>query len=138
VLKPGRYAINAMVVDGKTKKPLFVREIDNYIEIIELHDPVVIEAGYKGVVTNLSGELPIEPNVLMVENGKRGVQETTFDPGTYYVNPYILRINLVDCRSQRFNLAENKDMGFPSKDGFWVSLDGVVEFRIKPEFANKV
>ena len=23
-------------------------------------------------------------------------------------------------------------MGFPSKDGFWVTLDGVIEFAIKP------
>lgn len=138
VLKPGRYAINALVVDGKSKQPIGVRETDNYIEIIELHDPVVIEAGHKGVVTNLSGDMPDDPNVLMVADGKRGVQEVTLDPGTYYVNPYMVRVNEIDCRSQRFNLAENKDMGFPSKDGFWVSLDGVVEFRIKPEFASKV
>ena len=50
-----------------------------------------------------------------------------------------MRINLVDCRSQRFNLAaKNEDMGFPSKDGFWVSLDGIIEFRIKPEKASEV
>lgn len=138
VLKPGRYAINALVVDGKTKQPVTARALENYIEIIELHDPVVIEAGHKGVVTNLSGEMPADPNQLLVENGKKGVQDETLDPGTYYVNPYMVRINEIDCRSQRFNLAENKDMGFPSKDGFWVALDGVVEFRIKPDFAAEV
>ena len=138
VLKPGRYAINALVVDGKTKQPVAAREKENYIEIIELHDPVVIEAGHKGVVTNLSGDMPANPNELLVEKSKRGVQDDTFDPGTYYINPYMVRINEIDCRSQRFNLAENKDMGFPSKDGFWVALDGVVEFRIKPDFAAEV
>ncbi|CAE7860287.1 unnamed protein product [Symbiodinium microadriaticum] len=138
VLKPGRYAINALLIDGKTKQPVKPREKDNYIELIELHNPVVIEAGHKGVVTNLSGDMPEDPNVLLVEEDRRGVQEKTLDPGTYYVNPYMVRVNEIDCRSQRFNLAENKDMGFPSKDGFWVSLDGVVEFRIKPESASKV
>lgn len=132
ILNPGRYPYNAWVV-GTPR-----RADDNYAEHIELFDPVVIPAGFKGVVTNLSGALPEDPNVLMVESGKRGVQSETLDPGTYYVNPYIKRINLVDCRSQRFNLAEGGEMGFPSKDGFWVTLDGIIEFRVLPEESAKV
>jgi regulator of protease activity HflC (stomatin/prohibitin superfamily) len=110
----------------------------DYAEIIELHEPVTIPAGYKGVVTNLSGPLPEKPNQLLVPAGQRGVQEKPLDEGTYYMNPYMYRIELVDCRSQRFNLSENYDMGFPSKDGFWVSLDGIIEFRVKPEMAARV
>ena len=118
-------------------------EINPYLERIEVHDPVVIPAGHKGVVTRLSGPLPVDPNVLLVPapvNGVPfvGVQEKTIDPQTYYVNPYEERVSRVDCRSQRFNLADKKDMGFPSKDGFWVSLDGIVEFRVKPEEAARV
>ena len=118
-------------------------EINSFVERIEIHDPVVIPAGHKGVVTRLSGPLPPDPNVLLVpppENGIPyvGVQEATIDPQTYYVNPYEERVSRVDCRSQRFNLADKRDMGFPSKDGFWVSLDGIVEFRVKPEEAARV
>jgi len=120
VLRAGRYPINP------------------YLYSVQPHDPVTVPAGYKGVVTNLAGPFPQNPNSLLVEDGERGVQEATFEPGTYYVNPYVTRVNLVDCRSQRFNLARNKDMGFPSKDGFWVSLDGVIEFRVKPEKAAEV
>jgi regulator of protease activity HflC (stomatin/prohibitin superfamily) len=29
-------------------------------------------------------------------------------------------------------------MGFPSKDGFWVVLDGIIEFRVMPERAAEV
>ena len=29
-------------------------------------------------------------------------------------------------------------MGFPSKDGFWVTLGGVIEFRVKPDEAPRV
>jgi hypothetical protein len=29
-------------------------------------------------------------------------------------------------------------MGFPSKDGFWVTLDGIIEFRVMPERAAEV
>lgn len=121
VLKPGRYAINPYLFKVETE-----------------HEPVTIAAGFKGVVTNLAGPFPKEPNQLLVREGERGVQERTLDPGTYFVNPYVTHISQVDCRSQRFNLAEKKNMGFPSKDGFWVSLDGRIEFSINPEKAAEV
>lgn len=122
VLRPGRYPINPY---------MFAVEDEE-------HEPQTVPAGFKGVVTNLAGVLPKQPNALLVEPGERGVQKAALDPGTYYYNPYAQRINLVDCRSQRFNLAERKDMGFPSKDGFWVSLDGVIEFHVMPEKAAEV
>ena len=137
-LPPGRYPINAKVVDTVSSRVVQDRPKNDYVEIIELHSPVTIPAGYKGVVTNLSGPMPVDPNQLLVEDGFRGVQQSTLDEGTYYMNPYTYRIELIDCRSQRFNLSEGFDMGFPSKDGFWVSLDGVIEFRVKPELASKV
>ena len=120
VLKPARYAINP------------------YLETVEYWDPVVVPAGYLGVVTNLTGPMPENPNVLLVESGKRGVQKETLSEGRYLRNPYVERIHLIDCRSQRFNLAEHRDMGFPSKDGFWVRLAGIVEFRVLPEKAAEV
>ena len=120
VLRPGRYPINP------------------HLFSVEIHEPVTIEAGFKGVVTNLAGPLPENPNMLLVEDGHRGVQKSLLSEGTHYVNPYITRVSKVDTRSQRFNLAINKDMGFPSKDGFWVSLDGRIQFRIKPERSAEV
>ena len=120
VLNPGRYPINP------------------FVYAIEKPAPVTIQAGYKGVVTNLAAPLAVDPNKLLVQPGERGVQEQTLEPGTHYVNPYVTRIDLVDCRSQRFNLGEEGDMGFPSKDGFWVSLDGAIEFRVSPEKAAEV
>lgn len=122
VLRPGRYPINP-----------YLFEIE-----FEQHEPVVVPAGFEGVVTNLAGPLPKNSNTLLAAPGERGVQEKTLAPGTYYLNPYAQHISLVDCRSQRFNLAEKRDMGFPSKDGFWVQLDGRIEFRIDPEKAAEV
>jgi regulator of protease activity HflC (stomatin/prohibitin superfamily) len=115
VLKPGRYPYNP------------------YAESIELHDPVTIPAGLRGVVTRLAGPMPKNPNVFLVENGERGVQRQTLDPGTYYLNPYETRVSQVDCRSRRFNLGQEGEMSFLSADGFPITLDGVVEFRILPE-----
>jgi regulator of protease activity HflC (stomatin/prohibitin superfamily) len=120
VLNPGRYPINP------------------YVYSVEIHKPIQIPAGFKGVVTNLAAPLAQQPNRLLVDDGERGVQEATLEPGTHYLSPYVYRVDLVDCRSQRFNLGEEGDMGFPSKDGFWVSLDGVIEFRVAPEKAAEV
>ena len=120
VLNPGRYPINP------------------HLFAVEVHKPVTIPAGFKGVVTNLAAPLADDPNQLLVPPGKRGVQELALEPGTHYLNPYVQRVDLVDCRSQRFNLGEEGDMGFPTKDGFWVSLDGVIEFRIQPEKAAEI
>jgi len=119
-LNPGRYAINP------------------YLFAVQIYEPVTIEAGFRGVVTNLSGPVPEDPNRLLAVEGQRGVQEALLSEGTHYVNPYVRRVSKVDCRSQRFNLAIKKDMGFPSKDGFWVSLDGRIQFRVNPEKAAEV
>ena len=136
VLRPGRYAINAVVIDRETREITSPpRGKSDYVELIEFWDPKVIPAGYKGIVTNLSGPMPEDPNVLLVEDGNRGPQQATLDEGTYYLNPYQYRINAIDTRSQRFNLASGGDMIFPSKDGFSISLDGIIEFRVKPETA---
>jgi regulator of protease activity HflC (stomatin/prohibitin superfamily) len=114
VLKPGRYPYNP------------------YAESIELHDPVTIPAGFRGVVTLLAGPLPADPNTFLVKDGERGVQTSTLEPGTYYLNPYETRVSLVDCRSRRFNLGQEHEMSFLSADGFPITLDGVVEFRVMP------
>lgn len=131
VLLPARYPINP------------------YLYQVEEHSPQIVPAGYKGVVVNRAGKIPASPGdywsdddmthqKLLVKKGFRGVEQETLDPGTYNFNPYERIVKLVDCRNQRFNLSESKDLGFPSKDGFWVSLDSIVEFRVKPDMAAKV
>lgn len=109
-----------------------------YAETFELHDPVTIPAGFRGVKTLLAGKEPKNPNQFLVDEGERGVQPTTFDPGTYYLNPYEMRVSLVDCRSKRFNLAQEGAMDFLSSDGFPITLDGAVEFRVLPDEVAEV
>jgi len=136
VLYPGRYAINAQLVDPAEKKAL-VSVNNGYAEIIELHDPVTIPAGFKGVKTLVSSPLPETANEIVVPKGKeaRGVQAETLEPGTYYLNPYVTEVAKIDCRSQCYNL---EDIGFSTRDGFWVSLEGIIEFRVNPKEAAKV
>ena len=115
VLKPGRYPYNP------------------YAESIELHDPVTIPAGFRGVVTLLAGPMPKDPNVFLVEDGERGVQRQDARTRDLLPQPYETRVSLVDCRSRRFNLGQEGEMNFLSADGFPITLDGVVEFRILPD-----
>ncbi len=109
-----------------------------YAEEFKLEEPVTVPAGFRGVVTLLAGKTPKDPNVFLVGEGERGVQSKTLDPGTYYLNPYETRVSLVDCRSKRFNLGEGSAMDFLSSDGFPVTLDGAVEFRVLPTRAAEV
>src|SRR5262245_3280999 len=131
VLLPGRWPINPYLYD------------------VQEYEPQIVPAGFKGVVVNRAGKIPSLPGdywqdedkthqKLLVGEGFRGVEHETLEPGTYNFNPYERVVKLVDCRNQRFNLSESRDLGFPSKDGFWVSLDSIVEFRVKPEMAAKV
>lgn len=139
-LPPGEYLAKLPTQKGIVPEPLVPGRypINPYAERIDLYDPVTIPAGFKGVETNLAGEWPKDPNQPLVELGERGVQPKTLDPGIYFFNPFVTRVNLVDCRNQRIDLSENGDLGFPTKDGFWVSLDGIVEFRVKPDLAPEV
>jgi regulator of protease activity HflC (stomatin/prohibitin superfamily) len=122
---------------GKVLEP-GLQPYNPYATAIELHDPVRIPAGFRGVVTLLAGADPKKANQFLVERGERGVQPDTLEPGTYYFNPYEKRVSLVDCRSKRFNLSENQVMDFLSADGFPITLDGVVEFRLIPERVAEV
>jgi regulator of protease activity HflC (stomatin/prohibitin superfamily) len=136
VLQPGQYFINAYVVEKDKNGNVVEKDKprDNCAEIIELHEPVTIPAGYKGLITDLTAALPAQSNEIVSAKNERGVQAGTLEPGIYLLNSYVQEVRLIDCRSQRYNL---KDIGFPTKDGFWVSLEAIMEFRVKPEQAAK-
>lgn len=79
ILNAGRYPVNP------------------YLYSVEVHKPISIPAGFRGVVTNLAAPLATKPNRLLVEPGERGVQEATLESGTHYLSPYVYRVDLVDC-----------------------------------------
>ena len=101
-------------------------------------DPVDVPTGGRGVVTLLSGHPPQDPNVVLVGDGDRGVQQQTLSPGKYFINPFERRISVVDCRTRIFGLNQDADITFLSADGFNISLDGAVTFRISEDRAAEV
>jgi regulator of protease activity HflC (stomatin/prohibitin superfamily) len=124
VLRPGKYRINPYAYD------------------VELFDAISIRPGSVGVVTSLVGkgvlgdELPAEArNVFLVGPGMKGVVPEVLDPGTYYLNPYLVNVVEVNLQSQRFAMSGDDAITFFTLDGFTVRVEGTIEFNITREKA---
>ncbi|KOR30224.1 hypothetical protein TI03_00035 [Achromatium sp. WMS1] len=119
VLRPGKYRINP------------------YAYSVKLFDATSIPPGSVGVVTSLigkgvlDGEVPNnERNKFLVSNGTKGVIPEVLDPGTYYLNPYILNVVAVTLQSQRFEMSGKDAISFFTSDGYTVRVEGTIEFSI--------
>ena len=117
VLRPGRYNEYA----------------NPYAYEIKQVDPVEIDPGYRGVVTNVTGPLSSTPNEYLVGPGERGVQRQTEPEGFRYINPFQSRIRPISTVSQRFEMSGKDTIHFPSADSFDIQLEGFVEWSINPE-----
>jgi regulator of protease activity HflC (stomatin/prohibitin superfamily) len=117
VLRPGRYNEYA----------------NPYAYEIKQVDPVQIDPGYRGVVTNVTGPVSPEANGYLVAAGERGVQRQTEPEGFRYINPFQARIRPVSTVSQRFEMSGKDLIHFPSADSFDIQLEGFVEWSINPE-----
>ena len=117
-LEPGRHDINPFAYD------------------VQVFPQIIVPEGWLGVLTNLSGPDPKNPNEYVVQPGERGVLAETIGPGTYRnLNPYQTRVDLVDARSQKFDITGDDAIEFPSWDGFNIHLEATVEWAIYPERA---
>ncbi len=101
-----------------------------YAYEIKLVDPVSIDPGYRGVVTLMAGKTPAKPNEYIVQAGERGVQMDTEPEGFRFVNPYERRITPISMKSQRFEMAGEDAIKFPSSDSFDITMEGFVEWSI--------
>ncbi len=115
-LRPGTYRINPHAYQVE-KKPA-----------------VKIEPGEVGVVTLLYGNTPEQPNTFLVKENEQGVQETPLRPGTYYLNPYIQRVDVVGVQSHKTEF----EISFLSKDGFRFPVKGAVEWAVEETRAPEV
>ncbi len=123
VLMPGRYRINP------------------YAYEVRLFNATTIPPGSVGVVTKLTGrdilngEKPNKVNAFLVDDGDKGVQGKVLEPGTYYLNPYMYMITVVNLKSQRFEMSGDDAITLLSQDGFTITVEGTIEWAIKKEFA---
>lgn len=119
-LRPGRHLVNTLV------------------HSIKLHDVVEVPPGYVGVRTLLAGREPENPNRFVMQAGEKGVQPETLPPGTYYVNPFVERIDTVDLRAHRFDMEGRDSIHFPSSDGFPITMEGTIEWYIDKKTVPEV
>ncbi len=126
VLNPGKYRINPLAYQ------------------VVLHNAIAIQPGHVGIVTNLIGkdvlfqDNPTSKNTFLVEKGEKGVQREVLDPGTYYLNPFLVRVTEVNLQSQRFDFSGKDAINFLSLDGFSITVEGTIEWAIKRESAAMI
>ena len=119
--------------------------INPYAFRVDLHDALTIKAGFIGVKTALvgsdvlSGEIPEEQrNTFLVGAGVKGVVADVLDPGTYYLNPFLVNVVDVNLQSQRFEMSGEDVISFLTLDGFTISVEGTIEFGIERQQAALV
>ncbi|MCZ6691016.1 MAG: SPFH domain-containing protein [Planctomycetota bacterium] len=112
--------------------------INPYAYEVEMYRALVVPAGFVGVVTNLEGSPPRTRNEFLVGKGEKGVQKKVLTPEKYYLNPYVKKVDMVDTRSQRFELTGEGALRFPSSDGFTITVRMIVEWAVDPDRAPEV
>ncbi|MCF7838213.1 MAG: hypothetical protein K9N49_06245 [Candidatus Marinimicrobia bacterium] len=124
ILRPGKYRINP------------------YAEQVELFDALTIRPGHIGVVTTLTGEdmlttatPPAGDSQFLVGPGLKGVRQEVLEPGTYYLNPYMINVIELNLQSQRFEMSGADAISFLTHDGFTVTVEGTIEFAIERDRA---
>jgi hypothetical protein len=123
VLGPGSYRINPYAYET---------ELVNAVEVkLERVGVRVLKVGRD------PRDVPKDPKrtCYVVPEGFRGVQQKPVPPGSYYVNPYVEMIVPVDVRSHRVQLS---DIQFPSRDGFILKPQVLVEYAVLPDRAPEV
>jgi regulator of protease activity HflC (stomatin/prohibitin superfamily) len=126
VLTSGRYPMNPYAYDLK---------IENAVEI-----PI----GFVGVQTFLVGERPKATNRYLSEPGERGIMRQTLGPGTYYLNPYVVRVDPFDVRTKRLELTADKGdaahgiVSFVASDGFEIEVHITVTWQVDEKRAPEV
>jgi len=124
ILRPGKYRINP------------------YAFQVEVYDAITIRPGHVGVMISLTGEdvlvndLPEDQrNTMLVGEGIKGVKSNVIDPGTYYLNPYMVDVVEVNLQSQRYGMSGDDSISFLTLDGFTVTVEGTIEYGLQREYA---
>lgn len=116
--------------------------INPYAFTVQEFEAITIRPGHIGVKTSLVGMDTLAGNLatnrrnsLLVEEGLKGVVPQVLDPGTHYLNPYMVNVVELNLQSQRFEMSGEDAISFLTADGFTVHVEGTLEFAINREFA---
>lgn len=117
--------------------------LNDFAEQMIIRPAAIVPAGHVGVQVEMSSGTWLSPQARATTPDERdlayvvgdlgqvrGVLPGTLEAGTHYVNPFKLRIIPVDVRSTLLRMSEQDRIQFPSSDGFLISLEGEVRWRI--------
>ena len=137
----GKFLVREREADGTTRRGVIdeplrpgTYRVNPHAYVVEKHPAVKINPGEVGVVTLRYGPDPSQPNTILVGDGERGVQPTPLRPGTYYLNPYMYRVDIVGVQSHKTEF----EISFLSKDGFRFPVKGAVEWAVDEAKAPEV
>ena len=119
VLPPGRHRLNPYGYD------------------ILLVDVTRIDPGFVGFSVALAGQ---EAKGSFAEAGEKGVRKDVLQPGYYYINPKELKVQAVEIGVNQISFLEtdDKQIEFPSVDGFLIDIDATVEWELHPRHVAAV
>lgn len=124
ILRPGKYFVNP------------------YAHHVEIYDAISIRPGHVGVMISLIGNdvlysdlSPEQRNSMLVADGVKGVKSDVLDPGTYYLNPYMVDVVEVNLQSQRYGMSGDDSISFLTLDGFNVTVEGTIEYGLQRDSA---
>ncbi|MEO7932172.1 MAG: SPFH domain-containing protein [Chthoniobacterales bacterium] len=114
--------------------------INPYAFHVQMFDAITIRPGHIGVKVSLVGGDPLtgQPgatNTFIVPVGTKGVVSETVDPGSYYINPFLISLVEVNLQSQRFEMSGDDSIDFLTVDGFTITAEGTIEYGIKRDSA---
>jgi len=112
------------------------RQILKKFQVVKLEKDSLMKLNRHLLADAYSDE--IERSSFLVAPGERGVCEETLIPRRCYFNPYEKSVTPVDIRSHRFDLSGRNRINFPSFDGFPITMEGNIEWRIHPERVAEV
>jgi regulator of protease activity HflC (stomatin/prohibitin superfamily) len=133
-LAPGQVLASGEEEKGILAAPLLPGRhyLNTFAYGIELMPMVRIEPGYMGIVTQLVGKEPANPNTFVVQAGERGTQPDLLPPGIYpqYSNNWMYKVVPIDVRSQKIEFTGDTAVVFPSQDGFQIRTEGTIEYAL--------
>jgi len=141
IAPPGQFVVPEKSADGKTYRGVIdeplrpgTYRINPFAYDVLKVPAVKVNPGEVGIVTLRFGKDPTNENTVLVSPGERGVQPEPLRPGTYYLNPFIYRVDVVSVQSHKTEF----EISFLSKDGFRFPVKGVVEWAQDEKFAPEV
>lgn len=123
--------------------PPGTHRINPYAYDLDIFDAQSVKPGHIGVQVSLTGKDPLSGNnkninSFVMAEGTKGMSQVLLQPGTFYVNPYLVSIIEYNVQSQRFEMSGVEAIDFLTIDGFQIKVEGTVEYAIKRELVPKL